>query len=103
MCFEAGLVHGEELFFDSTKVKANADTDSLVSRFLVETHLSGLFEKSSTPKGSEAEPLAGTEFDTLPTSEDEALIAANSGKSDWISWAGRTIPSVRDRARGSPT
>jgi hypothetical protein len=29
MCFEAGLVHGEELFFDSTKVKANADIDSL--------------------------------------------------------------------------
>src|SRR5215218_10053867 len=39
MCFEAGLVRGEELFFDSTKVKANADIDSLASRFLVETHL----------------------------------------------------------------
>ena len=28
-CFEAGLVWGKELFFDSTKVKANADIDSL--------------------------------------------------------------------------
>ena len=28
-CFEAGLVRGQELFFDSTKVKANADIDSL--------------------------------------------------------------------------
>jgi len=35
MCFEAGLVRGEELFFDSTKVTANADIDTLASRFLV--------------------------------------------------------------------
>jgi transposase len=90
MCLEAGLVRGEELFFDSTKVKANADIDSLASRFLVETHLSGLFEGSSIPEeGSEVEPPAGIELDTLPTSEDEALIAANTGKSDWISRAGR--------------
>src|SRR5215203_2071856 len=92
MCFEAGLVRGEELFFDSTKVTANADIDTLASRFLVETHLSGLFEGSSIPEeGSEAEPSASVELDTLPTSdsEDEALVAANTGKSDWISRAGR--------------
>src|SRR3954451_6149458 len=90
MCFEAGLVRGDELFFDSTKVKANADIDSLASRFLVETHLNGLFEGSSIPEeGSETEPPAGIALDTLPTCEDEALIAANTGKSDWISRAGR--------------
>jgi transposase len=90
MCLEAGLVRGEELFFDSTKVKANADIDSLTSRSLVETHLSGLFERSSIPEeGSEAEPPASIELDILPTSEDEALIAVNTGKSDWISRAGR--------------
>ena len=89
MCVEAGLVRGEELFFDSTKVKANADIDSLASRFLVETHLSGLFEESSTPEASVTEPSAGTDLDTLPTSEDETLIATNAGKSDWISRAGK--------------
>ena len=90
MCFEAGLVRGEELFFDSTKVKANANIDSLASRFLMETHLSGLFEGSSIlEEGSEVEPPASTDRDTLPTSEDEALSAANAGKSDWISRAGR--------------
>src|SRR5215216_6550209 len=89
MCFEAGLVRGEELFFDATKVKANADIDSLTSRFLVETHLSGLFEESSTPEASVTEPSAGTDLDTLPTSEDETLIATNAGKSDWISRAGK--------------
>jgi len=32
MCSGAGFVGGEELFFDSTKVKAAADIDSLASR-----------------------------------------------------------------------
>jgi transposase len=90
MCFEAGLVRGEELFFDSTKVNANADIDSLASRFLVETHLSGLFERSSIlEEGSEVEPPASTDLDTLPTSEDEPLSAANTAKSNWISRAGK--------------
>src|ERR687886_2163903 len=57
MCFEAGLVQGRELYFDATKAEANADIDSLASRFLVETHLSGLFEGSSTPEeGGEPSP-----------------------------------------------
>jgi transposase len=90
MCFEAGLVRGEELFFDSTKVNANADIDSLASRFLMETHLSGLFERSSIlEEGSEVEPPASTDLDTLPTSEDEPLSAANTAKSNWISRAGK--------------
>jgi IS5 family transposase len=89
LCVEAGLVRGEELFFDSTKVKANADVDSLASRFLVETHLSGLFEESSVTEGSGTEPSADIDLDALPTFEDEALIAANAAKNDWISRAGK--------------
>jgi transposase len=89
LCVEAGLVRGEELFFDSTKVKANADVDSLASRFLVETHLSGLFEESSLTEGSGTEPSADIDLDALPTFEDEALIAANAAKNDWISRAGK--------------
>jgi hypothetical protein len=38
-CEEAGLVWGEELFFDATKVEANASIDSTRSRSLVEGHL----------------------------------------------------------------
>src|SRR3954449_11730024 len=34
LCQEAGLVWGKELFFDGTKVQANADIDSLVPRFV---------------------------------------------------------------------
>jgi hypothetical protein len=44
MCFEAGLVWGKELFFDATKVEADAAMDSLVPRWAVEAHLGGLFE-----------------------------------------------------------
>jgi transposase len=35
-CFEAGLVWGEELYFDATKVKADASLDSTRSRSLLE-------------------------------------------------------------------
>ena len=45
LCQEAGLVWGRELFFDATKVHANADLDSLVPRFShdAKSHVSGLF------------------------------------------------------------
>src|SRR5215211_2455033 len=33
LCQEAGLIWGRELFFDATKVQANADLESLVPRF----------------------------------------------------------------------
>jgi transposase len=50
-CFEAGLVWGEELFFDATKVEANASIDSTRSRSLVEgrleEHLAGTFPGES--------------------------------------------------------
>jgi transposase len=36
MCFEAGLVWGEELYFDATKVQANASLSSTRSRSLLE-------------------------------------------------------------------
>ncbi len=47
MCFETGLVQGKELYFDATKVEANASLDSTRSRSLVEgrleEHLRGIF------------------------------------------------------------
>jgi transposase len=103
---EAGLVRGEELFFDSTKVKANADIDSLASRFLVETPLSGLFEESSITEESMTEPSADTNLFTLPTSEDERLTTANARKSDWISRAGkqeRSFSSGPRKRTSAPT
>src|SRR5215216_5858653 len=45
MCAEAGLVWGEELYFDATKIDANASLESIVPRFSVEQHLHDLFEE----------------------------------------------------------
>src|SRR5215216_4082381 len=42
-CREAGLVWGEELFIDATKVEANAALASAAPRFAVEAHLAHLF------------------------------------------------------------
>src|SRR5829696_3533269 len=47
LCVEAGLVWGKELYFDATKVEANASLDSMRSRSLVEhgleEHLAAIF------------------------------------------------------------
>jgi hypothetical protein len=65
-CAEAGLIRGEELLFDATKVDANASLDSIAPRFCVEAHLGGLFEDDE--RVSAAEP-----DQKLPTVADEGL------------------------------
>src|SRR5262245_17341020 len=69
LCREAGLVWGEELFFDATKVRANADVDSLVPRFYwkAKQHLKELFE---------AESAAPVEGDDSSDGEIGAAVAA---------------------------
>lgn len=42
-CIVAGLVWGRELYFDATKVQANASLDSVGARFAIEAHLERLF------------------------------------------------------------
>ncbi len=65
LCNEAGLVWGEELYFDGTKVEANAAIDGMVPRFYFEArqHLHELFgEEQSIEGGTDAQPersLAG--------------------------------------------
>jgi transposase len=46
LCQEAGLVWGRELYFDATKVEANAGVPSLVPRFYYDatTHVADLFQ-----------------------------------------------------------
>ena len=59
LCQQAGLVWGKELFFDATKVRANAAIDSLVPRWYVaaRAHLAALFARD-TP-GEEARRMSG--------------------------------------------
>ena len=53
LCVEAGLVWGKELYFDATKVEANASLDSMRSRSLMEhgweEHLAGIFPDEAQP------------------------------------------------------
>jgi hypothetical protein len=54
-CQEAGLVWGRELYFDGTKVAANAGKESVKPRFAVEAHLSGLFDTEAQEPVDEVE------------------------------------------------
>jgi transposase len=89
LCIEAGLVWGKELYFDSTKVKAKADVDSLLPRFAVEAHLKKLFEDQEAPHkeegATESAPSATPLLEALPTANDQHLKAKNALQSDWIS------------------
>jgi transposase len=102
-CFEAGLVWGEELFFDSTKVKANADVDSLHSRSIAQNHLKELFKETgsqeiedfATPHLSPGASIA----DALPMAGDESLKENNARSEDWISGDGRQERAFSSGAR----
>ncbi len=52
-CAEAGLVWGKELYFDATKVEANASLNSVAPRFSVEAHL-GSFSRRARMRRSPA-------------------------------------------------
>jgi hypothetical protein len=66
LCQEAGLVWGRELYFDATKVDANADLDSLVPRFYYEAtaHVAKLFADDAPEVAAETEMESGA--DHLP-------------------------------------
>ena len=83
LCQEAGLVWGKELFFDATKVRANADIDSLVPRWYAEAnaHLGDLFASDRVTAATELtdreEPVGhATEEAVAVAPSGEAAVAA---------------------------
>jgi IS5 family transposase len=106
LCIEAGLVWGKELYFDSTKVEANASVDSLLPRFAVEAYLQRLFEDEEAPETEESDMRspASPDLDALPSADDRELRAKNAAKSDWISRNGaqdRSFKGQRPRTSDS--
>ena len=99
-CAKAGLVRGDALFFDSTKVEANAAVDSLAPRWAVEAHLGELFEEGQAERDPGAHPEA-----RLPTAGDPALRESNAAEEDWISRDGAQDRSFKGpwRERTSDT
>jgi transposase len=86
LCQQAGLVWGKELIFDATKVRANADVDSLVPRWYAQAkaHLTDLFtegpvEETAAAVGDATEPATtrcGLPFPGTP--EEEQQLAAQN-------------------------
>ncbi len=98
LCVEAGLVWGEELYFDATKVDANASLDSIAPRFYVEEHLGEVFTVEEPPNAEQEDnvstatsdsPRSEAELYELPSVGDNALAEKNSARDDWISRNGR--------------
>jgi len=60
-CVEAGLVWGQEVYFDGTRVRANADIDRQVPRFYwdAQQHVQTLF--SQTTVQEQEEPVSSSE------------------------------------------
>ena len=79
LCRQAGLVWGEELYFDSTKVQANADIDRLIPRVEWEAkqHLRQLFS-AETEAEEPATQVTSSPVTTLP-SEPEVEPDLDSG------------------------
>jgi transposase len=93
-CFEAGLVWGEELFFDATKVEANASLDSTRSCSLVEgrleEHRVEVFPED-TPSARDEVVHPGVVAGVVGPEGDErqALAQTNPRQHRWMAEAGR--------------
>ena len=94
-CVEAGLVRGEDLYFDATKVDANASLDSIAPRFAVEEHLGALFERELPGAVTDGAREPVDELRTLPAAHDEGLLAENAAREDWIARNGRQRREVK--------
>src|SRR5829696_8211679 len=92
-CAEAGLVWGEELFFDATKVEANASMESRIPRFAAQAHLGELFgddgAAETEAKDETPVPYAESDLDALPAASHRGLRAKNAKMEDWISREGK--------------
>ena len=98
-CIDAGLVWGEELFLDATKVEANASIDSTRSRSLVEgrleEHLAEAFTEEAPSECDEGHPGAAVVGAVGPRGEERRVLERkNALRHRWIAEAGRQERAV---------
>src|SRR6266567_7458323 len=107
-CQEAGLIWGRELYFDGTKVAANAGKESVKPRFAVEAHLSSLFDTEAEEPVDEEEqqvlqeePAGNKLLVQLPVSLSagvyEELSQQNAQRHDWIEEVGAQDRRLKGR------
>lgn len=96
-CREAGLVWGRELFFDASKIEANASVASIGPRFAIEAHLAARFPANEAIPTSD--PLAAPPSLPLSLTEEtrEDLAATNGQRHDWLVEDGRQQRDVVGR------
>jgi transposase len=93
MCIDAGLVWGKELYFDATKVEANASVQSMGPRLVVvkdllEEHLADIFPEKAHPIQGANVPESAVVVG--PTGQEwQALAEANVHQHRWIEQTGR--------------
>ncbi len=77
LCQEAGLVWGKELFFDGTKVRANADIDSLTPRFAQQAraHVAELFASDGARVPGEPSSVAPSQRATSSSRSNACSVA----------------------------
>lgn len=80
---------GEELFVDSTTVRANAAKADLIPRLTVLDHLDELFEEEPADATVSTSGPVETATAALPGADDEDLAGTNATREDFISSAGR--------------
>jgi len=108
-CQQVGLIWGRELYFDGTKVAANAGKESVKPRFAVEAHLGGLFNTEAVEPVEEAEqqipqeePVGSDVPVQLPVSLSSAayeeLSQHNAERHDWIEEVGAQDRRVKGRS-----
>ena len=95
-CIEAGLVWGEELFFDATKVEANASIDSTRSRSLGRraawrSTWRSIFPEQArpTPTKSAPEPSSPASWEPRRAKTGESSRERTRSGHRWIAGAGR--------------
>jgi transposase len=99
LCQDAGLVWGQELYFDATQVRADADTDSLVPRFYADAkaHVVDIFtDAADPPDASQTPPEDGLLH--FPATTDEAGVASDSDR--WNLLEERRLDPTRPSHRG---
>jgi len=91
-CREAGLVWGEELYFDATQVDANASLDSSAPRFSVEAHLRRLFSGAGADDAmapDSAEPAPAQLSAPMSDATRAELTETNGSRHEWHERDGR--------------
>jgi transposase len=99
LCQEAGLVWGRELYFDATKVEANAGIPSLISRFYYDatTHVADLFADEADDAAPHADTDMPLDIVPLPINPETAPPA---GDAPWRLLEERRLDPKRPSHRG---